>query len=182
MSQASPSVVEHTPRRARWGERSGGAGVQSLDEVLPEVLDVLDADREPDQSVGDGGGLALPPPATFEGGLDAAERGGVDPEAGGVLDEVGDVVAAALAAASVSQGITNTSGDTDEALELADERMRAIEGVDGAELALKRLWEATGAALQRRGDPAAGAASDASTSAVVVVSPIFGKIAPTLWW
>ena len=63
-----------------------------------------------------------------------------------VLDEVGDVVAAALAAASVSQGITNTSGDTDEALELADERMRAIEGVDGAELALKRLWEATGAA------------------------------------
>ena len=79
-----------------------------------------------------------------------------------VLDEVGDVVAAALAAASVSQGITNTSGDTDEALELADERMRAIEGVDGAELALKRLWEATGAALQRRGDPAAGAASEAA--------------------
>ena len=60
------------------------------DEVLPEVLDVLDADREPEQALGDGGGLGLPAAAALEGGLDAAERGGVDPQLGGVLDEVGE--------------------------------------------------------------------------------------------
>ena len=65
------------------------AGVQRLAEVLPEVLDVLDPHREPDQALGDGGRLALPASTALQRRLHPAERRGVDPELGRVLHEVG---------------------------------------------------------------------------------------------
>ena len=61
-----------------------------------------------------------------------------------VLDEVGDVVSRCPGGRIRLPGHHQHLRGHDEALELADERMRAIEGVDGRELALKRLWEATG--------------------------------------
>jgi class 3 adenylate cyclase len=70
-----------------------------------------------------------------------------------VLDALGDPVLAAEAAAAVAQGLTNTVGDTDAALALIDERMAAIEGLDGADLALKQLLGARLSALLRRGEP-----------------------------
>src|SRR6478609_9649200 len=76
-------------RYTGWTLRSADAAVQCRAEVVPEVLDVLDADGEPDQPVGDGGGLGLPAAAALEARLDAAERGGVDPEARLAAEEVG---------------------------------------------------------------------------------------------
>ena len=58
-------------------------------QVVPEVLDVLDADRQPHQAVGDGGGLGLPAAAPLERRLDAAERGGVHPQPGLAGEQVG---------------------------------------------------------------------------------------------
>ena len=75
------SSVHDSPRYKRMGgERSAAGDVERPAEVLPEVLDVLDPHREPDQALGDGGGLGLPATTPLQGRLDAAERGGVDPE------------------------------------------------------------------------------------------------------
>src|SRR6478735_9402947 len=76
-------------RYTGWRLRSADAAVQCRAQVLPEVLDVLDADGEPDESLGDGGGLGLPAAAALEAGLDTAERGGVDPEPRLAAEEVG---------------------------------------------------------------------------------------------
>ena len=58
-------------------------------QVGPEVVDVLDPDRHPHQPVGHRRGLGLPATTALEGGLDAAEGGRMDPQRGGVGEEVG---------------------------------------------------------------------------------------------
>ena len=65
--------------------RRGRAGV----EVGPEVLDVLDADRQPHQASGTSARLGRPAAAPLEGRLDAAEAGGVHPQPGRVGDPLG---------------------------------------------------------------------------------------------
>ncbi len=64
-------------------------------QVGPEVVDVLDPDTQPDQPVGDGRGLGLPPATALEGRLDPAQRRGVHPQGGRARQEVGRVGAAA---------------------------------------------------------------------------------------
>ena len=53
---------------------------QGSRQVGPQVLDVLDPHREPDQGLRDLGALAGPAPAPLEAGLDPAEAGRVDPD------------------------------------------------------------------------------------------------------
>jgi hypothetical protein len=77
-----------------------------------------------------------------------------------VLDELGDPIGAAEAAAAVAGGMTNATGDTAGALALVDERLLAVEGLDGSEVAVKRLLESKVGALLRRGEPADDAAED----------------------
>ena len=75
-----------------------------------------------------------------------------------VLDGLGDPLRAAEAAAAVAAGLTNAQGATDAALQLIDERVAAIEGLDGAGVALKSLLEAKVGTLIRAGERADDAA------------------------
>jgi hypothetical protein len=54
--------------------------VQTLLQVGPQVLDVLDPDAEPDQPLRDRCRLGLPPPPSLEGRLHATERRRVHPQ------------------------------------------------------------------------------------------------------
>ncbi len=65
------------------------ASSSAVAQVVPEVVDVLDADREPHQALGDGGRLGLPAAAALEGRLDPAQRGGVHPQPGLAHQQVG---------------------------------------------------------------------------------------------
>jgi class 3 adenylate cyclase len=75
-----------------------------------------------------------------------------------VLDDLGDQVHAAQAAAGAAAGLTNALGETEAALRLIDERLAAVERLDGSEVAVKRLLESKVTTLIRRGEPADDAA------------------------
>ncbi len=78
----SPDLARGQARRGTSGARrpARSSQVSSARQVVPQVVDVLDADRHPHQSVGDGGRLGLPTTASLEGRLDPAEAGGVHPQ------------------------------------------------------------------------------------------------------
>ena len=83
-----------TSRRSRYARPRSSTrlvdnGRSAVSQVGPEVVDVLDADGQPHQGVGDGGGLGLPAAAPLERRLDAAQRGRVHPEPGRVGEQVG---------------------------------------------------------------------------------------------
>jgi beta-glucosidase len=99
------------PVSAGWGARVGaravggasargrGSGAQGPVQVAPEVLDVLDADREAQQVLGDRHGLGGEPAAALDAGLHAAEAGRRHPQAQPLHDRVGTRGAAGRAQA-----------------------------------------------------------------------------------
>ena len=99
----------------RYTAASADAPVERVAQVVPEVLDVLDADRQAHQSLGDGRRLGLPAPAALQRRLDPAQRRGVHPEAG-------------LAAEQVGRHLALREHDADDAAEarVADLRQRGV--------------------------------------------------------
>src|SRR5665648_945853 len=79
------AVVQEVPDGAR--DRLARVSAQARErplQVAPQVLDVLDAHREPQQVLGDRRGLRCEPAPSFQHALHPAKAGGRHPEADGV--------------------------------------------------------------------------------------------------